>query len=90
MKILIASLLSAMVLAACGAPNHGAVLGKRYEPSYTTIGSQCMAYTTSGRCRYSTPVYNTYPAEYEFKLKTSKHSGWTDVDPISYQRYGIG
>lgn len=87
----VGALLAAVVLlAACGGPGHGLIEAKHYDPPYSYYTFDCIAYSSKGACTFHMMHYHHVPANYEFELRTSKHEGWTDVPPSSWDRYQIG
>jgi len=74
-----------LALTACGAPSHGIIHDKQYNPAY--YYNMCIAQPKGG-CIY-VPEYE--PASWEFDLYASKDDhGWVDVDETTYNRYGVG
>jgi hypothetical protein len=80
----------ALGLGACGAPDSGAITGKRYIAPSSHTEQHCSLYNTNGTCRFYT--YNTVqdPEEYQLKLNNGKDEGWRNVSAAEYLKYHKG
>jgi len=89
-KLAFAAILALPFLAGCGGPSHGTIEKKEYDAPWSQLVYQCMGYNSKGICTFHMWQTIYYPAEYQFKLKTSQHEGWTDVPPQDYSSYQVG
>lgn len=90
--IFIAFVLLGMVIAltACGAPESGDVVGKRYKPPSSHTEQHCMMYASNSMCRMYT--YDTVqdPESYQLRLSDGDKEGWRKVSLADYQRFDKG
>jgi len=85
---------AALVLAACGEPAVGTVVGKSYDDPDRVMHMQrtCSGSGTSKVCS-SYPVFSTDPAHYELKIRLDSDHDKTKtvrVDPGTYERTTVG
>lgn len=71
-------------LSACGGPESGVVIGRKYDPGYFYTTTSCMP---SGKSTVCVPVQQYMPESWELKLRPAKGKpGWRDVDKGEYSR----
>jgi hypothetical protein len=77
------TIVAVALLAACGAPSQGVVVGKDYSPAYST--TQC---NLVGKVTVCSPTY--WPERYDLKIRSGEDEGWRSVDPETYRTTSVG
>lgn len=80
-------ILSATLLAACGAPESGRVVGRRHEPEHTTIVVVCHR---AGKTTFCNPVPIHHAEAWKLELRDGDRHGWRAVDHSAYRHHPIG
>lgn len=91
---------AALVLAGCsGAPDHGKVIGKRYNAPYDYSSLSCFAYSSyysswtksyHMQCSLWLPVSHHVGPKWWLDLKTSQHEGYHQVTEPEYSTFTVG
>lgn len=103
MKRIITILFLALLLAGCGGPTSGTVIGKHYEPAHTDLvfipiqtGQVCTGSGTATSPRVCNPIMTPMPfqvyddADWKLKLRNGDDTGWVSVSEGAYSEYEEG
>ncbi|UDL16647.1 hypothetical protein SEA_ATUIN_254 [Arthrobacter phage Atuin] len=75
------SLLSVLLLTACGWTGTGTLIEKGHSSAYETFYMQCTAFNAQGMCTVQIPQWYTVPESWSLKIRdTSNKDHWVSVN----------